>query len=379
MRLLYVIDSLAPGGAETSLAAMAPALVAHGIDLHVLPLGRALDLAPTLVTAGAVVHERTGPSGRPGHLIATMQMAKRIRPDLIHTTLYEASQAGRTASRLLSIPSSTSIVGDTYGVARASEFSEAKLELARRVDQATARFATRFHAVSQSLAQSTVRDLRVSPNLIEVIPRGRDPERFNVRSPEVRTKVRSSLGLSERSPVILTVGRLEPPKGLLDLIKALPMVLDLHPDLVVLMAGKDGRATGAIRQAARALPQDAVRFLGHRTDIPDLLAAADLLCFPSLSEGSPGTLIEAMAVGCPILASNIPANLEVLGANDPPVAALTAVGDVSALGYALAAALDDHQGSKERAESARQRFARFYSIDSVTTRMIEFFERAAHS
>lgn len=78
MRLLYVIDSLAPGGAETSLAAMAPGLVARGIELHVLPLGQALDLAPALIASGVVVHERTGRPGRVGNLLAVLQTARGL-------------------------------------------------------------------------------------------------------------------------------------------------------------------------------------------------------------------------------------------------------------------------------------------------------------
>lgn len=76
MRLLYVIDSLAPGGAETSLAEMAPGLVARGVELHVLPLGPRLDLAPRLELAGAMVHSRASRSGRPGNIHAVMQVAR---------------------------------------------------------------------------------------------------------------------------------------------------------------------------------------------------------------------------------------------------------------------------------------------------------------
>lgn len=378
MRLLYVIDSLAPGGAETSLLAMAPGLISRGIDLHILPLGPAVDLAPDLRSAGAVVHELMHPRGRLGNLRTVVMAAKRVRPDLIHTTLFEANVAGRTAGRLLTIPSSTSIVGDSYGAARASEVSPVKLELARRLDQSTARFATRFHAVSNSLADSVVRDLRVPSDKVEVIPRGRDPERFRPRTRAVRNRVRSSLGLAEGASVVLTVGRLEPAKGLLDLLNALPRLLDQHPDLVVLMAGKDGRATESIRGAANSLPQGAVRLLGHRTDIPDLLASADLLCFPSLSEGSPGTLIEAMAVGCPIVASDIPANAEVLGPTGDAGIVVNAR-EPQVLAQALSEALAD-PGRRERLSSAaRDRFLSHYSIDSVTSRMADFFRAASRS
>ena len=376
MRMLYVIDSLAPGGAETSLAAMAPGLVASGIDLHVLALGSTLDLAPLLVDAGVTLHKRTGRPGRIGNLRAILRTAGRLQPDLIHTTLFEADVAGRTAARLLGIPSSTSLVNEYYSASQASEAPPLKLRAARSVDRTTAQFASRFHAVSGAVAESVGPVLRIRRDSMDVIPRGRDPQRFRFRPTEARRATREALAIDPETPVVLAVGRQEPQKGLQYLLAAVPFIAVSLPGTVVLLAGRDGRSSNRLREQTAGLPLD-IRFLGHRTDMPELMAAADVLAFPSEREGSPGTLIEAMAVGAPIVASDIAPCLEVLGGNDPPVALVTPVGDHAALGKAVALALNDSENTRQRAIAARARFERLYTIDSVAGQMANFFSRAA--
>lgn len=373
MRVLYVIDSLAPGGAETSLVEMAPHLVRGGIDLHVLPLGSAMELAPALEQAGATLHRSPG-RGRLSNVRTIMQVARATRPDLIHTTLYEADIAGRTAARVLGVPSSTSLVNEYYGSSHAREARAAKLAAAQAVDRVTASFATRFHAVSTAVAESVGPRLGIPPEKIEVIPRGRDSHRFAFRPVEVRCQTREALGLMPDGPVVLGVGRLEPQKGFQHLLAAAPAVVDQIPEVTFLIAGRDGRAGNDVRAAASSLGS-AVRFLGHRTDMPALLAAADVLAFPSEREGSPGTLIEAMAVGTPIVASSIRPNLEVLGGQD--TALITPTGDPAALALALVRALEDRDGAVSRADAARRRFEDHYTIDAVARRMANFFERVA--
>lgn len=376
MRVLYVIDSLAPGGAETSLVAMAPGLVTRGIDLHVLPLGAALDLAPGLVDAGATVHERDGRRGRIGHMHDVLQSIRLLRPDLVHTTLFESDLAGRTAARLLGAPSSTSLVSESYSSSHNSESPALKLRAARRLDRLTAQFASRFHAVSSAVAESVGPILGIERDQMDVISRGREPQLYPLASKETRQTTRKLLGISSSTPIVLAVGRLEPAKGLGHLLASAPMIASEVPNAVILLAGREGRASQSLREQAIGSPLE-VRFLGHRTDIPELLAAADVLAFPSEREGSPGTLIEAMAVGTPIVASDIAPCLEVLGGNGHLTGLVTPVGDSVTFGKAVVSALRDAEGTRKRAKSARARFERLYTVDAVAAQMADFFSRAA--
>lgn len=377
MRLLYVIDSLAPGGAETSLAAMAEPLSKHGIDLHVLPLGIRRDLAPALEAGGATVHVRKeGRGGRLGNIEAVVSAARSIQPDLIHTTLFEADIAGRIAAARLRIPSSTSVVNDSYSASHYAESNHMKLHLARALDAGTARLATSFHSLSATIAHQVAPRIGLDPERFTVIPRGRDPEQFPFQPAEVRMATRDELGLRPDTKVILALGRHEPQKGFHHLLSALPAVAAIHPELTVLIAGREGRSTPTLTRQASQLHLD-VRFLGARKDVAALLAAADTFCFPSEREGFGGVLIEAMAAGCPIVASDIPTSQEVLRSGPISAGALAPVGDVARLSDALATALMRGPSTEERTQIARRRFEGNYTISQVARRMAEFYSCAA--
>lgn len=375
-RVLYVIDSLAPGGAETSLVAMAPGLRDHGIDLHVLALGARRDLAGALTEAGATVHPHTGGAGRVRNLRRVVEVGRRIGPDLVHTTLFEADLAGRCGARVLRVPVTSSLVSDAYGPTHYAEHHHLKVRAAQSLDAATARLVSRFHALTATIAGSVAPRLGIPADRIEVIPRGRDPQTHPFRSPGWRAEVRAELGISQATPVVLTVGRLDPPKGLSELLAALPLLTRSHPDLEVLVAGKDGMASQTLRATVRdrSLP---VRFLGHREDVPRLLSAADVLCMPSLREGMGGVVLEAMAAGCPIVASSIPTFAEVLA--DGECGRLAPVGDPHALARAIGESLAEGGTMTDRVVRGRARFDTEYSIAGVNARMARFFQlRARH-
>ncbi|WP_425307913.1 glycosyltransferase family 4 protein [Ammonicoccus fulvus] len=375
VKLLYVIDSLAPGGAETSLAVMTPGLLAHGIELHVLPLHGPFDLAETISTAGATIHGPAQSLGRLGYLKRVVDLARSVKPDLVHTSVFEADIAGRAAGRLLRIPYSTSLVNEYYGESHSSEVLRWKLAGAQFADRLTSRGASRFHAVSQAVKDSAAPALALDRDRIEVIPRGRDPRHLPFRPSGVSEQTRSGLGLAADTPVILGVGRLEPQKGFRHLLESLALVAAELPAAVLLIAGRDGRASANLRALATQAPLE-VRFLGHRTDMPQLLAMADVLAFPSEREGSPGTLIEAMAAGTPIVSSDIAPCLEVLGGRETDMARVTPLGDIAALAAALVDTITNKKMAQERADLARARFEATFTIDSVAKQMAGFFDRA---
>jgi glycosyltransferase involved in cell wall biosynthesis len=183
------------------------------------------------------------------------------------------------------------------------------------------------------------------------------------------------LGIGLDEPLILAIGRLEPQKGLLHLLDAASVVATKHPRAIIAIAGKEGRSSDQLRAKAAESPLT-VQFLGHRTDVPTLLAGADVFCFPSEREGLGGVLVEALAVGCPVVASSIPTSLEVLAANGPPVGLLAPVGDAGSLGDLIVEVLESPTISACRAKAGREHFEREYTIDVVVEQMIDFFERA---
>ena len=122
------------------------------------------------------------------------------------------------------------------------------------------------------------------------------------------------MGLGDDVPVVLAAARHEYQKGLDVLLDAIASIRRDQPNIVLLLAGRDGNRTAALRYQATRLGLDAnVRFLGARDDIPDLMVAADVFVLPSRWEGLPGAVIEAMALETPVVATDLPGVREVLG------------------------------------------------------------------
>jgi glycosyltransferase involved in cell wall biosynthesis len=158
-----------------------------------------------------------------------------------------------------------------------------------------------------------------------------------------RDVVRRRLGIPPAAPVALTVARFTEQKGHADLLDAVPAILAREPRARFLWVG-DGplrpEMTRRIRDRGLA---PAVLTLGQRDDVPDLLAAADLFVLPSLFEGLPIALLEAMAVGLPVVATRVCGNEEAM--RDGVTGRLVPPRDPAALAAAALEAFDPKQGA----------------------------------
>ena len=167
MRVLYVIDSLIGGGAEHSLAHMAPGYREHGIELHVAFLKSRWDVADALHEAGAELHPTALDESRPRQLVALVRLIRKLRPDIVHTTLWEANVLGRTASALTATPVVSTFATSSYSSAQESpSVGLVKLRMARFVDVATSRAVVQFHAVSHQVASDMAQRMWLSDSRI---------------------------------------------------------------------------------------------------------------------------------------------------------------------------------------------------------------------
>ena len=238
---------------------------------------------------------------------------------------------GRTAAALTRRPVVTTFANSSYSPAQLANptVSRYKLRAAQVVDAATARLAVRFQAVSESVATDMARRLRVSRQRIVVVPRARRRDVLGEPTPERRLTVRRRLGLADDQPVVLTIARHEHHKALDVLVGAVAALRSDRPELVALVAGRPGRATESLTEAISATGcADVIRLLGARTDVPDLITAADVVVIPSRVEGLPGAVLEAMALERPVIASDIPMMREAIGDD---AYALVAVDDVAGI------------------------------------------------
>lgn len=376
LRVLYVIDSLGHGGAERSLAEMAPYLVRSGIDLHVAVLHDREGFAEQVRAAGAEVHSVADGRGRLGWLTRLTALRRSLQPDLVHTTLFDSDVLGRVVAVAGRTPVVSSWVNVQYGEAYDREFpaSRPKLAAVKALDLVTSRVVRRFHAVSAPVAETMCAELKISSRRVDVIPRGRDRERLGEPSAERRSAVRRRLGL-DAEPVVLNVARQDHAKGLDVLINAWADVAREMPSAQLLLVGRQGTRSEQVRALIDHLGLARnVRLLGVRDDVPDLLCAADAFVLPSRREGLPGALLEAMALEVPIVATGIPTIVEAVPGDD--VAAIVPVDDAASLALALTGTLRDPASASARAVAARQRFDGRFTVPRVAADMSLFYERA---
>ena len=173
------------------------------------------------------------------------------------------------------------------------------------------------------------------PERIRAIPNG---VKIPPDDPAARGRIRAELGLGD-GPVLIVTSRLHPMKGHVHLLDAFAALRRDFPDSRLLVVG-DGGERATLEEHARCLGIDeTVAFTGFRTNVTDMLRAADLFVLPSLREGMPNTALEAMAVGLPVVASGVHGVPEVVA--DGETGLLVAPGDAGLLRGAIGRLLAD--------------------------------------
>jgi glycosyltransferase involved in cell wall biosynthesis len=297
-----------------------------------------------------------------------------LRPDLVHTTLFESDVAGRSAAWLSRRPVVTSYVSTGFELGAWRSRAGLRARGAVAVDAATARLATAFHAVSEPVADATASRLHLPRERFTVIPRGRDEAALGRRTVERRSRTRAALGVAGSTPLVLALGRQVTPKSHETLLRAVPYLREKIPSSMVALAGATGDASPVLESLLDELDlREHVMLLGHRTDAADLLSAADVLAHPSVREGFPGALVEALALECPIVASDIPTVRAVV--EDPHfgvLATLVPPRDPERLAAGLLAVLD---GPPET-PNGRVRFEQHFTTRAVATETARWYRNA---
>jgi glycosyltransferase involved in cell wall biosynthesis len=373
MKILYAIDSLHGGGAETSLVDMVPALRARNVHLSLVTLLAGDDALTARIQELEVPIRRLAGYSWPGRFAELRRELHRLRPDVLHTSLARSDLVGRAAAVGVDVPVVTSLVNSFYGPEHRANSAYGPLAVrgAQVVDILAARRTTIFHAISHAVAEVMTRRLRLRPDRVEVVYRGRDETRLGRRTAERREAVRAALGIPADIPLVLIVGRLDLQKAVDVALRAVGILQRTAPDVQTLVVGRDGNAARDVRQLAASMPN--VRMLGHRSDVPDLMCAADCLCFPSRWEGLGGTVIEAMALELPVVASDIGPIREALGDVGWPLAA---VDDEHTVAAGLRSLLAGGQAVAEKVADGRRRFESAFTMTSVADGMVALYSRA---
>jgi L-malate glycosyltransferase len=253
----------------------------------------------------------------------------------------------------------------------------------------------RVTAVGKFVADALVRNEGIADKRIEVIYNGIDAARFAKRddAQAVRARVRGELRIHEQTPVVLQVARLHPVKDHATALRAMALLREFYKSTSIpehkptlLLAG-DGAERDRLVSLARELSlsvdgdHPAVRFLGVRTDVANLIAAADAFCLSSVSEGVSVTLLEAMACGQPIAATDVGGNREVLGPDDllPAAGLLSPRSDHASLAANLRTILSDSTVRSELSLAGPRRVAQRFSQQQMHAHYARMYESMLRS
>jgi len=230
-----------------------------------------------------------------------------------------------------------------------------------RVNRFVAPLTDVYVAVSEKVAKEAVAFERVNPGKLSIIANGIPVESFG--QPADRRTLRESLGFPSNGKVIGTVGRLVKEKNYLLLLHAFAKIAPRYPDALLVFAG-DGLLRQDLEREAMQLHLDnRVRFLGQRPDVAELLKTLDIFVLSSTTEGMSMALLEAMATGCPIVATAVGGNVELV--QDSVTGLLVPPEDVGGLSEAMARLLDDHVLARRLGEAAQRKVQQHYSVQQM--------------
>jgi glycosyltransferase involved in cell wall biosynthesis len=352
LTVCHVITGFDAGGAERILLRTAQRLDQKRFPSHIVSLRPSGSLSLEADRLGVeVIH--LGMGRRPGP-VTIWQLARLFRGrevDIAHAYLYDASIATRIAGRLARTPV---IVTST----------RAALSYLPRwawwLDRVTARWCQRIIAVSRGTAAFVIEREGIPHDKVVVIPNGVDLERFR---PGNKAAARSHLRVSTDAFVVACVGRLHPQKGHRYLFDAMVATRSRIPGLLCLMAG-DGPLRGVLEaEVQRRGLETACRFLGVQDPIQPVYDAADVTVLPSLYEGMPNVVLEAMAMGCPVIATAVEGSVDLV---EPGVTGLLVPpADAPALGRALLELAGDPERCRAMRAAARIAAERSHGIDRM--------------
>lgn len=350
-----MLESDGPGGAETMLMQMAEELRRRGHEVVCVgPDNGCGWLRDELRRRGFTtdVFSLRQPIDR-NCLALMVEMLRRHRVEIVHSHEFTMAIYGAAAARELGLTHVITMHGSEKVLSRWQR------RLALRIAFAASRAVV---AVSRATHAHMTRVMRMGPAAILTIPNG------IAFTPGQRDRVRAELGLTDENVLVLAVGNLVARKGHIHLLRALAALGDANWHVAIAGRGEEEQRLRSF--ALEAGVADRVHLLGHRGDIPDLLAAADVYAMPSLWEGLPMALLEAMFAGKAIVASRASGIPEAIDEGQDGL--LADPGDEAQLKEALARLLADPALRRRLGATARARAEKDFSAAV----MIDSYERA---
>jgi glycosyltransferase involved in cell wall biosynthesis len=366
LRVLYLLETGGPGGAERMLVDLAgnvgPAWQAM---VGVMKTGW-LRAQATAAGLPCVMIDGKG-LGDLGVLECLVGIIKEHEVAVIHAHEFYMSAIGALVSRATGVPLVVTIHGKSY-----------------YPDRRRRRVACRMMAASAAAVVTVSEDLRrffcattgTPLDRVRVVYNGIDVQ--GDRAVGRRNgDLLETVGIHRDARIVGAVGSLYTVKGHLDLIRATPAIVQYHPTTHVIILGRGPLHDTLVAEADTLGIRDRIHLLGHRDDVKDWLAAMDVFTMPSLSEGLPLSLLEAMAAGVPPVVSDVGGMAEVV--RDGETGLLVQPGSVTALADRISFLLGNSALAAKMRAAARDHIRDRFTVDRMAAEYREVYRRAIGS
>ena len=364
-RILRVITWLPMGGIERKIVAVLPRLNRELFDVHLCCIRERGALADELEAAGVPVHlipfkSRLDPIG----LYRLRRLTRRLNIDLIHSHMYR-SNTPSTALKMFD--SKIRVIGHYHNV----DTWETPKQL--RMDRFMASHRDMNVAVSEAVRHNVVDTLGIPEELTTTLYNCVDLDEFRRLEGSDREAARADLGLAPDERAIIMVARMVPQKNHDLILDTAPDILRDVPHARFFFAGGGPDEEDLNARVEKLGIADRCLFLGRRDDVPRLLGASDVAVLPSYKEGFSNAVLEAMACGVPVIASDVGGNAEVIDPGENGYLLETADDPASPFGVSVSSAQyprllkriltdDEHRNKLSQTAWAK---SRHYGIDAM--------------
>jgi glycosyltransferase involved in cell wall biosynthesis len=347
IRVLHVIDKLGVGGSSIHgitqlLAQSTPMFDPRQFQFTVCSLRQPETAGAVLKQAGIPLRFLSRGKFDPRTLKDLLGIVKRNRSQILHLHGFGSTNFGRLVSLLTGLPN---IVHEHMVFANQPFYQTV-------ADTVLSPLTTRALAISKPVRDYMVQTRKIQPVILDTFFCGVPLSQLHTPSPAETKSARDALGIAPDEKVVCAVGRLDPLKGLTFLLQAASRILKKRPRVRFLIVGDGPDHSALVLRAQQLGLGDRVVFAGYRRDVPTLINLSDVFAIPSLSEGGPITLLEAMQMRKPVVATPVGLISEVL--QDGESGFIVPLKDPDQMAQKILVLLDDPELARKMGEKGWQ-------------------------
>jgi len=366
--IMQLINTYSFGGAEKLVFDLATRLDKGKFNVLICSIVKregkaAAQLCKDLESCGVRVLSLNKPPNKK-RLNAIIRLCKYLRENhinILHTHCSSPDFYGKLAA----IMSPTQTVFSTiHTIKGGNDFYQSLLNYS----------TTKYIAISKTVERYAICELRIPSEKIEVIYNAVDINKFKSLSTDKKSKLRE-LAIVNAKKIVTNIGNIREAKGQIYLIEAARLVLNEFADTHFIIVGDDllepELACHLKKEVEIAGMQDKISFIGMRSDIPEILSITDLFVLPSLREGLPLALLEAMATGIPVIATSVGSNPEIV--TDGINGFLVPPKDSDALAQKINEALLNMERAKRLGREGQNTVERSFTVEQMVNKYEQLY------